>query len=449
MKVEKRVWKKFLVAGAALALVTGMASTLPSAYAGGTIKADDDKWISIGMGMRMSFNGNENGAPDGKSYDNNFTINNTRIYLNGQIHKYIKFTFNTECFNCASNSGRFGGTNTFAGNSNIGLIDAIGKIEYNEKVNFWFGRTLVPTDRGELNGPFYHPTFDGFKTPFFPADQSANFGSSNAANDGAGLYGRDNGVVFFGKLHPAGTHLLYVMSVFQGQNGGPNTGSSLMYSGRLQWNLLNDEMVDNPGYYTAGTYYGGVGDILSLAMGFSHQKDGVGTSVTKSDFNGIVFDALFEKLLPNNLGVITIDGEFKRFWANNRNSFTDGVLAGGTGLTTPCGCGAANLPSPGMWVLNGNSWTVYGLWLIGPKVGWGQIQPYGRFTRISPIDSSQREEWEAGMNYVISAFNARVSAYWQYGDLATKGFVGGPSVFAPGRAGNRVDSFHVALQLQY
>ncbi|NGZ96699.1 MAG: hypothetical protein CV089_11350, partial [Nitrospira sp. WS110] len=52
----KRRWKQLVVAGAVTALVAGMGSTLPSAFAGGTIKADDDKWISIGMGIRTSFN---------------------------------------------------------------------------------------------------------------------------------------------------------------------------------------------------------------------------------------------------------------------------------------------------------------------------------------------------------------------------------------------------------
>ena len=57
-----RRWKQFVVAGAVTALVAGIGSTLPSAYAGGTIKADDDKWISIGMGIRTSFNSIEGAA---------------------------------------------------------------------------------------------------------------------------------------------------------------------------------------------------------------------------------------------------------------------------------------------------------------------------------------------------------------------------------------------------
>ena len=55
----------FVVAGAAIALVAGMVSTVPSAYAGGTIKVDDDKWITVGMGMRTSFNMVEDGSASG------------------------------------------------------------------------------------------------------------------------------------------------------------------------------------------------------------------------------------------------------------------------------------------------------------------------------------------------------------------------------------------------
>ena len=116
MKVaEKRRWKILVVAGATMALVAGMASTLPSAYAGGTIKVDDDQWISIGMGIRTKFAAVEDAGANG-NYGTNFGVDNARVYINGKIHKYVGFTFNTECFNC---SGRR--RCRFAGNSNMGL----------------------------------------------------------------------------------------------------------------------------------------------------------------------------------------------------------------------------------------------------------------------------------------------------------------------------------------
>jgi len=128
--------------------------------------------------------------------------------------------------------------------------------------------------------------------------------------------------------------------------------------------------------------------------------------------------------------VFTFNGEFKRMWSHTLAAFTDG--------STNCFC-----------QFGGHSWTVYGLYLLPNKVWIGQFQPYARYVSISPQDSSNRQEWEGGVNYVIAGHNARISAFYRYGDVSTKGFVGGPGVFAPGRTGDKVDEFHVALQLQY
>lgn len=433
MKVDiTGLWKKYCVAGAIAALVAGTVSTPLTVYAGGTIKADEDQWISIGMGIRSSFNTIENGSGGGTEYSNNFKIDNARIYINGSIHKYVKFTFNTDCFNCnVGGSGTFTRPNgstgqTFGDNSSIGLLDAIGRFEFDEKFNIWFGRTLLPSERGELNGPFYHATFDGFRTPFFPADQSGNF-PGGAANN-AGLYGRDNAVVFFGKVHPFGGHLQYAGSVSTGVRGAINPGNSLMYTGRVTYNFLNDE--NNPGYYTSGTYYGTAGDILAIAGSVQHQKDGVGSATAANgvaDFTGLSFDLLFEKLLAKNLGVFTFNAEYKRFFAEY------GATAA---AATDCFC-----------VFNGQSFTVYGLYLIPKEIGIGRFQPYVRYTSIDPNYSAMRQEVEPGVNYVISGHNARISAYYRYGDINTKGFAG--PVYTPTTAGEKVSSFHVALQMQY
>lgn len=431
MKFDQ-IKKNLLHTGVAVALVAGMATTLPSAYAGGKITIDDTKWISIGMGIRGNYSAVQSQSPNGKDYSSGFAINNARIYINGQIHKYIKFTFNTECFNCAVGGGGAAG---FGGQSNIGLLDAIAKFEYNRYVNLWAGRTLVNTERGELNGPFYHATFEGFKTPFFPQDFSGNFGrtqggTSNGSN-GAGLYGRDDGVVFFGDVdvpQPMGMGngtLQYSAGVFAGLKSsmglGPNQSDSASYAGRLTYNFLNPEK--NPGYYTSGTYYGTAGDILAVAVGVNHQKDGAGSFLNRSDFTGLVADLLFEKPLDNNMGVITFNAEYKRFWANyNKAAF----------LNPACFC-----------MFEGQSWTMYGLYLIPHKVGIGRFQPYGRFTSVQPTASTKREEIEGGVNYVIDGHNARISAFYQHGDLFTKGLN-----YAPGAMGQKVDKFTVAFQLQ-
>jgi len=436
MKVDqKRRWKILVVAGATMALVAGMVATVPSAYAGGTIKnaENPDQYISLGMGIRTSFTTQEDASASGAQWNNNFAVDNARIYINGGIHKYVKFTFNTECFNCSVNGGNQ--PPQFAGNSNIGLIDAIGKFEITRPVNFWVGRTLVPTERGELNGPFYHQVYDGFRTPFNQSDISGGFGTG-----GAGQFGRDQGLVFFGQVDPGGTHLLYAAMVSTGlqssAGAGPNQRSTLKYSGRLQWNLLNDEMTGNPGYYTAGGYYGDKGDLLALGVSGEYQNQGVGSFANPHSYGTFIGDLLFEKVLPDK-AVFTVNAEYKRYWTQSLEAYNDG----------DCFC-----------MFNGTSVTGYALYLFPQEIGIGRFQPYGRYTFIDSIYQSHHDEFEAGLNYVISEFNARISAYWRTGDSVTNngpangaGFNSSVNSAGTGlnESGKHVDSFVIGLQMQY
>ena len=433
MKVDrKRRWKMFWAAGAAMTLVAGMASTVPSAYAGGMIKVGDDQWISLGMGTRLSFNMVEDGSASGSQYSNTFGVNNARIYINGKIHKYVGFEFNTDCFNCTFNAA--GGNSN---NSTVGMLDAIGKFEINELFNVWFGRMLVPTERGELNGPFYHAVFDGFRTPFNQSDFSGGFGPG-----GAGLYGRDNGVTLFGKIHPGNTHLQYVGGIFTGlqssAGAGPNQRNSLKYAGRITWNLLNEEK--NPGYYTSGTYYGTAGDILALAVGGEYQNAGAGSFANKAVYGNFTTDLLFEKVLGEKGGVITVNAELKRYWAQDLAAYGQQIAPGGTfGVGTDCFCTFA-----------GTSWTGYALYLFPHEIGIGKFQPYGRYTGLNSQFAGARQEFELGVNYVIAGHNARISTYWRTGNLGGTGqFNGQNTNYAPGSTGQHVDTYVVALQLQY
>ena len=375
---------------------------------------DKYRWLTIGAGYRGSGVWTQNSARN--DYLDRYSNDNARIYVNGQIHQYFKFEFNTECFWC---------NNTHKGDSPkilYTVLDAIGKFEYNRYFNIWGGRMLVPTERGELSGPFYQATHDPFKTPFFSSDFSTHFGAG-----GAGRYGRDDGGTFWGSVEPRfvpGT-LSYAGGVYRGLNSknnlGPNQTDDVMWAGRLTYNFLNPEQ--NPGYYTSQTYYGKAGDILAVAFGFSYQKNGAGSRSHNSDFFGWVTDAVFEKVLPNNLGVVTFNGEFKKFYANyNRTAYSDGG----------CFC-----------MFDGQSWTTTGLYLFPNKIGIGRFQPYGRFTSVQPDLSTNREEIEGGLNYIIDDFNARISAYYQHGDLATKGLN-----YSPDAVGSKVDVFKLSFQLQ-
>lgn len=375
---------------------------------------DDERWVTLGMGFRGSGRGVGNKATG--HFDERFIIDNARFYVNGQVHKYVKFEINTECFFC---------DNTPPGDSprmSYGILDASGKLEFNRYFNIWGGRVQVPTERGELSGPFFQATHDASKTPFFSQDFSVKFGLG-----GAGRYGRDDGGTFWGSLEPRfipGT-LQYAVGVYRGlisaRGFGPNQGENVLWAGRFAYNFWNAEK--NRGYYTSSTYFGKAGDILTLALGTSFEKDGAGSFAHRSNFLGLVGDALFEKVLPQNLGVVTVVGEYKQFYANySTAAFKD----------SNCFC-----------IFDGKSLTVTGLYLIPVTIGIGKFQPYGRYTSIQPNHSSKREEIEGGVNYIIDGFKARISAYYQHGDLFTKG-----QNYAPDAAGPKVDVFKLSFQLQ-
>lgn len=383
---------------------------------GPIFKLDDNRWISLGMGYRGAgyWNNLSNNVSSGYSTDN------ARLYLNGQVHEYIKFEVNTECFWCNNTKGNENPQALYT------VLDAIGKVEYNRYLNVWGGRMLVPTERGELSGPFFQATHDAFKTPFFPQDYSTHFG-----HGGAGRYGRDDGGTFFGSVEPGfvkGT-LQYAGGIYRGAKSITPHSDSPSIAGRVTYNFLNPEK--NPGYYTSSTYFGKAGDILAVAVGSNYQANGAGSANHRSDFLGAVSDVLFEKVLPNNLGVFTANAEYKRFFANyDRAAYTDPT----NGLTGG-GCS--------MCVFDGQSWTVTGLHLIPTKIGIGQLQPYGRYTSVQPNNSANRTEVEAGVNYIIDGFNARISAFWQRGDLFTKGLN-----YSPSAAGATIDVFRLAFQIQ-
>jgi len=389
--------KKGLVLGTALS--AGLLA-VGSAQAGATFKIDDTKWLSLGAGIRTSFSAVEEGAPSATNSDwsNDFAVDNARIYLNGQVHENIKFEFNTE-------------SRVRGNDEDFFVLDAIAKFEFNDMVNIWVGRQLVPSDRAELNGPFYHSTYEFNKTPFFPNDQGSY---------AAGKYGRDDGINLWGAL-TADKKLTYVVGVFNGTVNGPDQDDNLLYAGRVSYNFLNVEK--NPGYYTSSTYYGNAGDILTVAFAAQWEEDAMGTVGNESDFFGYSVDLLGETTLGNG-AVVTVEGQFKKF-----------ELSGG-------GSDLAGLPA-GNLLFEGDAYTGSALYLMPGKVGIGQLQPYVRYTANEGENTTDRDEFEAGLNYIIDGHNARVSLMYQYGDMATKGLN-----YAMDAPGDDVHAIKLGFQLQ-
>lgn len=382
-QVSSGRFARVLCVAALSTLSLGYAS---DSFAGATFKIDDTKWISLGAGIRSSFTAQEAAAGNAETqkWSNNFNLDNARLYVNGQVHKYIKFELNTECFPCTGSNG-----------GHMFVLDAISKFEITPYFNVWLGRQLVPAERRELNGPFYSATYSIFSggTPFEPSDYNVrtyNNGSS------AGAIGRDDGVNIWGSVLDG--HLQYVAGFFRGLAGGANRDNNILYAQRVSYNILDVEK--NPGYYTSGTYYGKGGNILTVGVSNQYQEDGAGV-LGNGSFRGTAVDVLYEKPLANNMGVITVNGEYKNY----------GISKGSVAYDQ----------SKGFGMFEGDAYDASGMYLIPGKVGIGQFQPYVRYVNIMPVNSTNRNIYEGGLNYIIDGHNARVSLIYQYGDGLTKG----------------------------
>jgi hypothetical protein len=87
-----RKWQRLGVALLASELILGATQV----YAGGKIAIDDTKWVSLGAGGRVSFAAKEESAPNGDDWSKDFNVDNARIYISGQVHKYLKFEVNSD-----------------------------------------------------------------------------------------------------------------------------------------------------------------------------------------------------------------------------------------------------------------------------------------------------------------------------------------------------------------
>lgn len=328
----------------------------PPLHAGGTIAIDDSKWVSVGAGLRTSFNSVEDAAASGSDDSKDFAVDSVRLYINGQIHENVKFTYNTE----RQDDG--------TGDDDVRALDVIARFEFTPTFNLWAGRFLLPSDRLNLDGPYYLLSWNFPLVQAYPAI----------------FAGRDDGAALWGETAFGDTQFKYQIGASQGcaDSGNCNTGANdednLLYSGRFTLNFWDAE----PGYYNSSTYFGSK-DVLAIGLVLQSQKDAVGTTANQGDFFGWNLDALMEKKLGND-GVVTLEGAYYDF------DLDDAVATGS--------------------LIEGSSYFVQGAYLFPQAVGIGRFQPYFQYSNLDPDNASEVSRWEAGLHYVISGHDARLSA---------------------------------------
>lgn len=304
--------------------------------------------VTVGAGVQTSF---VHDAPDGGTSTTDFVLNSVRLYVNGSATSKIKFMFNTE----------YDG----AGN-HVTVLDAVAEVGLSDKVNFWVGRMLPPSDRANLYGPYYSHEWAVYQ---------------DGVQDGYPFVatGRDNGALYFG--HFVDKRLRVEAGAYDGSSATGN--NDLIGAGRVQYDFWDRE----PGHYMNGTFYG---DKNILAVGLAAQTQS-GNDASSGDF-------LLEKKLGGG-GAVSVEAEFARYDKLGGYNSRYGLDQGGYVLAS---------------------------YLFPPMTGMtGRFEVLGKFAKATfshgltsrDVDYDQKTT-EFNFNYVIKQFNARAMFFYLQKDFS-------------------------------
>ncbi len=331
------------------------------AAAGAKIKIDDTKFFQIGMGLRASLTVEEDAATNGTDSSFNPAAENIRLYTVSQVHKNIQVEFNTE-----------------RNAMDIEVLDVIAKLDLGV-FDLWVGRQLPPSDRSNMDGPYY------LNAAWMYPTLTQSFGMLGCA----GCNGRDDGIAIHGEVN--GGKFKWAYGVFEGLVGGADQEDNVRHAASLTYAFDDAE----PGFYSGSTYFGAK-KITTLNLAMHLEEDGVGSSATdKGDFTGFSADVLIERTLGNG-AVVDLEGGYYDWDTDDKFDNT---------------------------ITQGDSFLVLASYLMPNKVSLGgiggQFQPYTRYqgyNRDMKNDTGKTgytDSIEAGLNFVIDGFNAKVTALWQ------------------------------------
>jgi hypothetical protein len=340
-----------------LALIGALLGLSAPATAGVTIGDADGKSLTIAAGLRSSVAWGDSIAGA------DFTLESAQIIVSGQISPILKGTISIER----------------DGAGEISLQDGFVQFEPMESFNVWIGRLLPPSDRANLDGPYFVSVWA------YPGVVS--------------LYpqrfaGRDDGVTVWGKLFEQ--RLVYSAGAFRGHNriaGASNEGGSALFAGRIAYNFLAPE--PSPAYLTASTYYGEV-DLLTVAVSGQVQKNAIGTAALRGDYRAWNADVLFEKKL-GDAGAVTLEYAYYDYGTGGAADVALGF--GGAGAADNVG-----------GIEPGTAHLVAAAYLFPQKIGVGFVQPSARYQTFKyDLTNERAKRLDAGVNYVIDGHNARLA----------------------------------------
>ncbi len=336
-----------------------------------TVKGDGDRWMKFGAGLRASYQTTSDSSVDARGGD--IALEDMRLYTLTQVHKNIVFEFNTEVRRKADNTDdAYTGTDFH----DMYVLDARATLTV-QGFDIWFGKFLPPSERSNLDGPYFLNVWDfPLATSPYPAIAA----------------GRDQGVMIYKEYD--GGKFKWAYGAFEGRknatNGdtNPDENDNFQHGFRATYNFWAPE----PGYYTTSAYYGAK-DVLAVAFVARYEEDGAGTGLTNTtqgDYFGWSVDVLMEKKLSSG-AVVNLEASY---YDTDTDDIDDGTIT------------------------QGNAYRMLASYMLPNKVGWGKFQPYVRYQHASQdqcagancggTNFGTRGIMEGGLNYIIDGHNAKI-----------------------------------------
>ena len=337
-----------------------------------TVKGDGDRWMKFGAGLRASYQTSSDSSVDGRGGD--IALEDMRLYTLTQVHKNIVFEFNTEVRSKADNDPSDYTDNSF---HDMYVLDARATLTV-QGFDIWFGKFLPPSERSNLDGPYFLNVWDfPLATSPYPAIAA----------------GRDQGVMIYKEYD--GGKFKWAYGAFEGRknatNGdtNPDENDNFQHGFRATYNFWTPE----PGYYTTSAYYGAK-DVLAVAFVARYEQDGAGigtTATTQGDYFGWNVDVLMEKKLSNG-AVVNLEASY---YDTDTDDIDDNTIT------------------------QGQAYRMLASYMLPNKVGWGKFQPYVRYQHSTqdngcagvlcgPTNFGTRGIMEGGLNYIIDGHNAKI-----------------------------------------
>jgi hypothetical protein len=272
-------------------------------------------------------------------------LNNVSLLGTAAVSPQLKFTLGAQ----------YTGSGPEPGDQQLDLMLAIVRLELSDPINFWIGRFFTPSDRQNLDGPYFTNDLAAFADGVAGSYPSEHFG----ADDGIAYWGD------FGRFKVS-------LGAFDGRSvtsAVPNK-DTVLGSARVMVDFWDKES----GYLLSSNSYGAQ-NVLALAIA-GQSEDG------RSAWN---VDGLLDRRVGAGGGVT---GEFEYLQDN--------------GLS-------ASTPSRGAFLMTS--------YLFPMRLGAGQLQPLlkysvKRFEAVATAPAYTLTTLEANLDYIINGADALIGLYY-------------------------------------